>query len=167
MLYAATSGAESSPDQPSNPHCLKKVLERFCLGGKVEELPAPDKVDGNKYFYSDNGNPVMIETAGGRIASVRIFFSDPSWPSYRALLEQLQQKYGSGITMDSFPEDAGDDASKAAAIERGRGRAMTAWQQTGWFVSYAWATSEYRILQYGDDELMQALESRMTDRSQD
>ena len=157
-------GSEAAARLEGRDQCIKKVLNRFCLGGNVSELAKPDKVDGDAYVYMDGERKILIREFNEKVATVSIFYPEPSWLSYRLLLERLLDKYGSGVNLDTFPEYADNDSSKATAITLGKGRAMTVWNQTGWSLKYGWASDKWRVLTYMHDKLAQKLQAKERER---
>jgi len=146
-------GLNARKKESSRDKCLKKVLEKFCLGGSVSELPKPDLKKAYSYIYEEGDKKIFVNLVNKRIASVSIFYPHPSWLNYRILLDQLKEKYGAGVNLDTFPDYADSDSSKETSIVIKKGRAMTLWSQTGWSIKYGWASNSWRILEYMHDEL--------------
>lgn len=157
-------GTDAAAREKRRDQCLKKVVDKYCLGSDISELPKPFSNKDDSYIYEDGNETILIKELAGRIATVSIFYPNPSWLSYRLLLDQLQEKYGSGTNFDNFPDYANSDSSKETAITLGKGRAMTLWNQTGWSLKYGWASDRWRILTYMHNELSDRLRVKEIDR---
>jgi len=151
-------GKRASAEEEARDKCLKKVLDRFCLGSITSELPEPDVKEGENFVYFDGDKRIFVKSANARVATVSIFYPNPSWLHYRILLDQLKEKYGPGINFDTFPDYAESDTSKETSIALRKGRALSVWNQTGWSIEYGWASSDWRILTYKHNQLSEVLD---------
>lgn len=152
VLGKKSAAVENEKDQ-----CRKKVMGEYCLGGSIHGLPKPAVSDDGTLMYLHGGKKVVLMTVDERIASVSVFYPDPSWLHYRNLLSNLNEKYGRGFNEDVFPDYAKNDTSKATSIALKKGRALTYWIQTGWTLSYAWASDSWSVLEYKHHELGELL----------
>lgn len=136
----AISAQQERPADPreGTPECVKKVFDRFCLGGPIPE--GYDRLEEGAYIYEKDGEPpVIVGAFKERIVRVSRLYRPDGWDVYRDLLARLRARYGPGEDRSTYPEYATDDYKREIAIGAQRGEALHYWDEGEWFLMLLWS----------------------------
>jgi len=127
--------------------CLKRVFDRFCLGGDVNQVarqgPQPDvrHTEGERvaYIFREGPERVYVLSFRGRIYKVLRRYRSATQLRYEDLHALLRAKYGPGEDRSRFPSYATTASRKLGSIRRGDGRAVHRWTPAAeWYVDLSW-----------------------------
>ena len=142
--------------------CLKKVLDRYCLGGDfaalVRQPPTPlhQQKDGerNAAIYLEARGRVYVMAFRGRIYKILRQYRPSTQLRFQELSELLTQKYGPPTDRSRFPHYADSRGARLVAIRRGEGQAAQVWNAgTGWSVELSWTREMGLAVSYIADKL--------------
>lgn len=137
----------SIPTLAAGESCLKKVLDRYCLGGDfaplVRQSPMPlhQQKDGERdaAIYLEAHGRVYVMAFRGRIYKILRQYRPSTQLRFQELSELLTQKYGPPTDRSRFPHYADSRGARLAAIRRGEGQAAQVWDSgAGWSVELSW-----------------------------
>jgi hypothetical protein len=138
-------------------NCLKRVFDRFCLGGDFEALPregpAPlvQEREGQRQaaVFLDGLERLYVLAFKGRIYKVVRQIRPSTQLRFEDLNTLLAEKYGRPEDRSEFPPYAESRGRQVAAIRRGEGRAVKVWRSgKGWLVELSWTREMGVALSY-------------------
>lgn len=127
--------------------CLKRVFNRFCLGGDVNLVlrqgaqPAVRQADGERLalVFMDGRARLYVLAFRGRVYKVVRGYRSATQLRYEELYALLRKKYGEGEDHSRFPSYADTSGRKVSAIRRGDGQANYRWEPAeSWSVELSW-----------------------------
>ncbi len=137
--------------------CIKKVFNRYCLGGDIEDSlagiatePKVLELDNNQILYTldTNGKTLRITSENSIVQRVVREEKPGGWINYTAWKVKLIRLYGRGKDLSSFPPYASSRSSRLNAINAGRGSAEFRWDQDGYSIALVWKNPGFLELQY-------------------
>jgi hypothetical protein len=141
LLFALRAADASDAD------CLKRVFDRYCLGGSLDallnEAPRPDldQVDGERRALVFQGGPELdyVLAFRDRIYKVVRRYRAATQLRYDDLYGLLRDKYGPGEDHSRFPPYASTASRRLGSIRRGDGRAVHVWKpDETWHLELSW-----------------------------
>jgi hypothetical protein len=142
MLFVSLASAEPQAA------CLKQVFEGYCLGGDFQQLarqrpggmPAQSEGDRSALVYQLGRERLYVMAYQGRIYKILHTYEPASQTTLKALLQQLEGKYGPYRDQSHYPGYARALASQIGAIRRGEGELVYVWQHPdeAWRIELTW-----------------------------
>jgi hypothetical protein len=147
--------------------CMKRVFNRFCLGGDVNEVlnsvssSVARRREGDRLglvFY-EGQDKLYVLAFQGRIYRVLKLYEPATLLRYRDLRELLTRTYGAPVDESRYPAYARGPASQTGAIRRGEGQARLVWQpKPDWSVVLQWNRENGLSLAYQDPKARRAMQ---------
>jgi hypothetical protein len=142
--------------------CLKRVLDRYCLGGDfaalVRQPPIPlhqqKDGEGDAAIYLGVHGRVYVMAFRGRIYKILRQYRPSTQLRFQELGELLTKKYGPSVDRSRFPHYASSRGARVVAIRRGEGQAAQVWNPgSGWSVELSWTREMGVAVSYIADQL--------------
>ena len=123
--------------------CLKRVFDRYCLGGDVNQLlrqgaqPELKHAEGEHlaYIFREGPERIYVLSFRSRIYKVLRRYRSATQLKYDDLYALLRAKYGPGEDRSRFPPYATTASRKLGSIPRGDGQAVHHWKPAEeWYV---------------------------------
>jgi hypothetical protein len=132
----------------SDPNCLKKVFNEYCLGGSMQQLrqrypagvPAQSQGERSAMIYYHGRERTFVMAYQGRIYKVLHTYEPASQIQLKDLQQRLETKYGPYRDQSHYPGYARNIASQIGAIRRGEGALKYVWQmpEQPWRIELEW-----------------------------
>jgi hypothetical protein len=129
--------------------CLKKVFDKYCLGGSfkqlLEENPANmqprTKGERSGVIYNKDNEKIYVMAYKGIIYKVVRTYEPETLVTMKQLQRWLQREYGDYQDKSEYPEQTQNQSKQIGYIRRGEGELRYVWYPPGqpWRVELNWA----------------------------
>jgi len=136
------------------------VLNRYCLGGNIEDQLAIKKpfrqkhLDGKNILdFREKHGYVTITTFQGKILAISKINRPATWQIFEQTRKQLESQHGGGENHSFFPESAKTKKSREVAIYNKKAQAHFDWQELGWQIDLIWNNMRTINITFQDKDL--------------
>lgn len=136
VVFSVLTTSNAIADQ-----CLKKVFNKYCLGGEIVKITNARKPDGTLddkgagiIIYQDPKGITVINTWKGLIHIVAREYTPGTMLVFNDKLEKLSSKYREGKSESYYPHKVSSDGMRQLFIKNGEARERVRWQMEGWNV---------------------------------